>query len=414
MKILWLVNIPLPEVSIILKQPVIPFGGWLVNTSQQISRLNGTSLSIIFPGEKFQIYNGEKIKYIMFSNSKTSEHFEKILKDEKPDLVHIFGTEFPHTLEMIKICKKLSIKYVISIQGLVSAVSKYYVDGLPKNVVNRFTFRDLVKYDNISLQMKKFKKKGWKEKQSLKLAENIIGRTTWDKENVLRVNPIVNYYHCNETLRNSFYEGMWKYNNCEKFSIFLSQGSYPIKGLHFMLHAMKILKNNYDVKLYIAGTDITKSETYKDRLKISSYGKYIKELIDEYGLNECVHFLGVIHEKEMYERYLKSNVFVCSSTIENSPNSLGEAMLLGVPSVASYVGGIPDLLEHKKEGFLYQADAPEMLAYYIKYIFEQGASIENITNKSREKAMEMYNVQKNLERLLQIYKDIIGTGVKHG
>ena len=45
----------------------------------------------------------------------------------------------------------------------------------------------------------------------------------------------------------------------------------------------------------------------------------------------------------MCDRYLKSNLFVCCSAIENSPNSLGEAQLLGMPYVASFVGGVPEI-----------------------------------------------------------------------
>ena len=68
----------------------------------------------------------------------------------------------------------------------------------------------------------------------------------------------------------------------------------------------------------------------------------------------------------MKERFLKSNVFVSPSTIENSPNSLGEAMLLGIPCISSDVGGVKNLLKHEEEGYVYQTDAPYMLAYYVK------------------------------------------------
>lgn len=68
-------------------------------------------------------------------------------------------------------------------------------------------------------------------------------------------------------------------------------------------------------------------------------------------------------------RYLASSVFVSVSTIENSPNSVGEAMLFGCPVVSSCVGGVLDMLEHGQEGFLYQASAPYMLAWYVGCVF---------------------------------------------
>lgn len=63
----------------------------------------------------------------------------------------------------------------------------------------------------------------------------------------------------------------------------------------------------------------------------------------------------------MVKRYLLSNVFICPSTIENSPNSLCEAQLLGVPHIASYVGGTADLMKGNEE-CLYRFEETEMLA----------------------------------------------------
>ena len=60
-------------------------------------------------------------------------------------------------------------------------------------------------------------------------------------------------------------------------------------------------------------------------------------------LEDKVSFLGPLNAEQMKAEYLRSNVFLCPSSIENSPNSLGEAQMLGVPCVASYVGGIPIL-----------------------------------------------------------------------
>jgi len=112
-----------------------------------------------------------------------------------------------------------------------------------------------------------------------------------------------------------------------------------------------ILKRFPDTKLYVSGQNITKSDTLKDKLKISSYGKYIKELIEKYNLQKNVLFTGILDEKQMCKRYLKSHVFVSPSIVENESNSLSEAKILGVPSVDSYVGGVIDRIEHGKDGF---------------------------------------------------------------
>lgn len=53
----------------------------------------------------------------------------------------------------------------------------------------------------------------------------------------------------------------------------------------------------------------------------------------------------------MIEQYLKAHIFVCPSSVENSPNSLGEAQLLGVPCIGSIAGGIPSMLSMEKQDF---------------------------------------------------------------
>ena len=145
-----------------------------------------------------------------------------------------------------------------------------------------------------------------------------------------------------------------------------------------------------------------------DKLKKTSYAKYITELIKELNIEKHVFFTGLLDEQQMCERYLNSNVFVCPSSIENSPNSLGEAMILGVPCVSSNVGGVSDMLTHNQEGFLYQADAPYMLAYYICKIFENEELTKQISKNSRKKALKNHNREKNIEQLISIYYQIFG------
>lgn len=421
MNILWLINIPLPEASQLMNEEPLPYGGWLINVSEELANKDGVKLSITFPTNQANNYKeikGEKINYYPFTPIKESdkktidnnEFFEILLNNLKPDIVHIYGTELAHTLSMVNTCNKLNIKTVISIQGLVSIIHKHMYSNLPIHVIYGKTFRNIIKRDNVNGLKWLFKIRGKNEIEALKKANHIIGRTTWDKACSTQINPKAKYHFCNETLRDEFYKYKWKIDDCEKHSIFLSQGQYPIKGLHYVLEAMPmILKKFPEAKVYISGRDITKSNTIKDKILITYYGKYIKKMINKLTLGDKVFFTGPLDEKEMCQRYLKSNVFVCPSSIENSPNSLGEAMLLGVPSVAAAVGGIPDMLLHKKEGFLYQHDAPYMLAFYICEIFEKKDLALKFSNNARRHALNTHDRDENIGILTEIYNNILET-----
>ena len=89
--------------------------------------------------------------------------------------------------------------------------------------------------------------------------------------------------------------------------------------------------------------------------------------------------LGKLSEEEMKQQFLKSNVFVCASVLENSPNTVGEAMLLGVPVVASRAGGIPDMITDGSEGLLFETGNPADLASAVDKVFSQEKDAEGDT-----------------------------------
>ena len=111
----------------------------------------------------------------------------------------------------------------------------------------------------------------------------------------------------------------------------------------------------------------------------------------------------------MKQAYLQSNVFVLPSTIENSPNSLGEAMLLGVPCVAADVGGVSTMLR-PGEGYVYPSTAPYMLAHYIMEVFRMEERAEEMGALARQHALKTHAPEENLNRLLEIYREIAGEG----
>ena len=418
MNILWVTNVSLPEANILLKEKPSPFGGWLINAAKDLANKEDVELSIAFPSNKankLKELKGEKISYYPFvpvkeTDNKTIKYnksFETLLINLKPDIVHIYGTEIAHTLSMVNVCRKLGVKTVISIQGLVSIYAQHIYANLPLSAVYGFTLRNVLRRDSVYLHKKTFELRGKMEIESLEKTENIIGRTTWDKACSNQINPNAKYHFCNETIREEFYNHQWSIDDCERYSIFLSQGQYPIKGLHYMLEAMPlILKKFPTAKVYISGKDIVKSDSFKDKFLITYYGKYIKKIIKNLDLERNVVFTGPLDEQEMCQRYLKSNVFVCPSSIENSPNSLGEAMVLGIPCVASDVGGVSDMLKHKEEGFVYQTDASYMLAHYICEIFENEDLALKFSKNARQHAIKTHDRDENTRRLIEIYNEI--------
>lgn len=334
--------------------------------------------------------------------------FHVILDDFEPDIVHIFGTEFPHTLAMIRAFGNPD-KVLLGIQGICSVIAKEYMADIPENVQRTVTFRDRLKDDSLMQQQEKYKIRGEHERESIMLAGNITGRTSFDKQQCAEINPSAKYYHMNETMRPCFYMGKWSEKKAEPHSIFLSQGDYPLKGFHFMLQAMpKILEKYPDAHLYVAGNNIIgRGESkYPYFMRASAYGKYIKSLISKGKLKKKVTMVGMLSEQEMKEQFLKSSVFVCPSVIENSPNSLGEAMLLGVPVVASKTGGIPDMVTENKDGVLFEKGNVEALSKAILQIWDEPVIACVYGDNASTHARITHNADTNYKRLIEVYKDI--------
>lgn len=414
MKVLWITNILFPEADQLLtgSGDLKASGGWMLGAANALLETQSIKLYVASVSNKVSSLvklEGKQITYYILPLGKGNckincdyiPYWKHIQQEVQPDVVHIHGTEYSHGHAYMKACSCDNV--VISIQGLTSAYYYYYYYGMTKgDVYKNLTFRDIVRGTVIKGQ-KLFKQRGEYEKDMIRMAKHIIGRTSWDRARTWAINPDAAYHFCNETLRSDFYDGsVWDYNQCTKHSIFLSQAGYPIKGLHQVLKAMPIIIRHYpDTKIRIAGADITKSSSWSEKIRLSGYGLYIKRLIKKYHLEDKVTFTGNLNGAEMKQEYLRSNVFVCPSTIENSPNSLGEAQILGVPCVASYVGGIADMMKGNEDN-LYRFEEIEMLAEKVCRVF--GDQEKQIDMKPQ--ACIRHDRKLNSEQLYTIYCEV--------
>ncbi len=419
MRVLWICNIMLPVIAKQLGVSHSNKEGWLSGLAERILAEGNSSitLGVCFPAESKLSgkLNDRELYYESFYedtvheenyDSGLEEQMTQIINRFRPDIIHLFGTEYGHTMAALKAFRNPQ-KSLVGLQGVCHVCAKYYLQGIPKKVAKRITFRDFIKKDNLIRQQEKMEQRGEREKQALLLTGNVTGRTAFDREATEKVNNNARYYHMNETMRSAFYEAEWKMEFCETHSVFVSQGNYPIKGLHYVLRAMVVLVEKYpDVHLYVAGDNITRNNSFIGCLKVSSYGKYIQDLIKDNHLEPYVTFLGSLDADGMRERFLRSNVFVSASTIENSPNSIGEAMLLGMPVVSSEVGGVPDMLTNEAEGLLYPTEDTDALVCAISRVFEEPEFALRISKAAAKRARLTHDADTNYARLLEIYHDI--------
>ncbi len=417
MRILWIVNFTFPEAQVLLsgKGSHKSSGGWLLGAANALVQLHDVELSIASLSTKVDKITklvGERITYYLLpygtGNCRENHDYEplwRVVRDTvNPDVVHIHGTEYTHGLAYINACGVENV--CVSIQGLVSVYSNYYYSGLTRFDIRSSATPASIVRKSILDGYRDFKRRGKCEIELIKRVHHIIGRTSWDRAHSWAINPNAIYHHGGEILRQEFYNGpSWSYEECAPHSIFISQAGMPIKGLHQVLKAMPWVLSHYpDTTIRVAGYDISRNGGWKERIKLSDYGAIVKKLINKYELKQSITFTGPLDGEGMKKEYLGCNVFICPSSIENSPNSLGEAQILGVPVLASYVGGVMDMM-YGDESHLYRYEEVEMLAYLICDIFAKKDTIN--TACMREEARRRHDPRSIVSELLDIYESII-------
>lgn len=427
MRVLWVCNIMPPVIGQYLGKECSVKEGWISGILMRLAKeKEEIELGICYPvmnaseEAKVQVMIENK-KNIMcygfvedtvcpenYGGESLEKRLFEIIHDFQPQVLHIFGTEYGHSLAAAKAFHSPE-RTLVGLQGVISECAKEYMADLPVKVQNQVSFRDWLKKDSMKQQQEKFFIRGEREKEVLKLCGNVTGRTAFDKAAAKNINPHARYFFMNETMRGEFYEGKWNYSSCEKHRIFFSQADYPLKGFHYLLQALEYIKEKYpDVTVAIAGNSLVNFKTLKDKIKISAYGKYLRKFVKDLDLEDKITFLGKLSADEMKQQYLKCNTFVCASSLENSPNSVGEAMLLGTPVVASYTGGIPSMMEHEKEGLLFEKGNAKALAEAIMRTWESYPTVMTITENARVRARKTHDADENYKRLMEMYSAICG------
>lgn len=233
MKILWVSNVTFPEVCKKLNITIPVVGGWMQSGAKAMIETNSNiklAVASLYNGDTLLTITDFAIQYYLIPNKKRNQkynpelekYFSLIEKEFKPDIIHIHGSEYPHSLACAKACTNK--KVVVSIQGLVSACCRFYLGGIQVKEAKKFrTFRDIIRHDDLLIQQKKMEQRGIYEKELLKTVPHIIGRTSWDRANTWAINPHAQYHFCNETLRPSFYQTEWNYENCKNIPYFLAK-----------------------------------------------------------------------------------------------------------------------------------------------------------------------------------------------
>lgn len=321
---------------------------------------------------------------------------KRIVNTVKPDIIHVFGTEWPYGL----IAEYTDIPVVIHIQG---AIAPYNNAMFPPN----YNFFDVIR--EIGWKHPKRIKKAWWEysfDKSRLLIENRVwkvvkyymGRTEWDKNLSEMMHPGRTYFHVEEALRQEFSicNTSWKNTPREKITLISTGCSTFWKGPDMLIKVAKILKEygvNFEWK--VAGS-------------MRENVKRIVEMKEDMSFEENnIIFLGFIEPNELSKHLTNATMYVHTAYVENSPNSICEAQCLGVPIVSTNVGGIASLVKDGEQGILVPANDPWQMAHAIIKLAKDNNLMMRFSNNSKEIARQRHSDEHIKEQLLRTYQTII-------
>ncbi len=312
--------------------------------------------------------------------------FIRIITDFKPDVIYVFGSETE--LGLISLVTKIPI--ILHIQGILNPYLNAY---MPPG----FSWHDnrcgLLSFYKNRMGRIDWNRRCYRERIIIENINNYFGRTTWDKRLVRLMNPTCHYYECWEILRNEFY-----ISGCRTIPerpVIVSVISSPhYKGFDVILKTAKLLKE-FVFKDFVWSV--------YGNVQPASAEQHTGILHDK--VNVCLR--GVATAGNMVKELLNSSVYVHPSYIDNSPNSLCEAQILGCAVVATNVGGVSSLIEEGKTGFLVPANDPYQLAFLIKELCTDFNLNQTIGSEAKRVATKRHNGQKISNSIIEALNNII-------
>lgn len=423
MKILWITNVLIGDMCDELYRPHPTSGGWMESLLDDYKKDQEDEIIVINTEVRDDLYFLEKgnVKYYLlpcgnacdfnYKNVKNIKYIKRILENEKPDLINIWGTEYTLGLTALN-CNK-NIPSVVFIQGILDAIARNYEAGMSKKEIRKaISFRDVVKFDWISAQKKKYMKKAKFEKQIIRKSGNIISENLWCNAHCKSIATDVKTHYCQLSIRKEFFNYNWDLSRVENYTIMSNASGYPLKGLHILLKALKIVAEKYPmVMLHVPGPSMIKDNDLKSQLKQTGYARFIENMIKEYKLENNIKFLGVLSSDQMAQYMETTNVFVVPSALENHSSTLKEAMIVGTPCISSYVGGVPEYVKHGENGFLYRFEEYEMLAEYICVIFQDKELAIKLSKNGCETITSNHKSDNIYENIKAIYIDVVSQSI---
>lgn len=166
--------------------------------------------------------------------------------------------------------------------------------------------------------------------------------------------------------------------------------SDPRKGFHLLTSALQ--KLSYSLK--------------QDQIELVVFGSSQPSQPPDFGFK--AHYLGRLNDDiSLSILYAAADVFVAPSIQDNLPNTVMEALACGTPCVAFNIGGMPDMIEHQKNGYLALPFEVEDLARGIAWVLEDKQHWQSLSWRARKKVEQEFTLERQAKTYLKLFEEIL-------
>jgi len=392
-KVLWFVNVPFPPVDRALQtgRPFTGSGWWMAALLAAVRRAGDIDIHVAWghdgvyhaavrldasttveafpfwrysqPSQDGRIGNASA-EALNALASRYPVGVDGVIDRVRPHVIHVHGTEGPAGL----LLQRHRLPTVVSIQGSVATWATRYWGSHgwqtrirhPRSVVNGMLFAA----------------RGRREAQILRAATAVAGRTRWDERFCRSRAPQAVYYRAYECVRPEFLSVRRRPQSYRtEQQVLTVSSSQPYKGIDVAIAAIARMRaSGRKVKLILAGS-------FSQR----GWGSEILNAVAAAGPG-AVEMTGYLSAAEIADRMVEADAFVLPSHIENSSNSLLEAMAAGMPCVAASVGGVPSMLRHGVEGLLFRRGDASALARQLERVLDDHDLASRLGQAAAERA----------------------------
>lgn len=425
MRILWFADWQPLAVRRRLSLPDFPGPqAWVDALAVLLSQQLEVELAVATPGpQKFAPFKEEGVLYLhvprairssraariavnwqhRLTSAETLAAAAALVRARRPDIVHVHGTESTFGLLAPSLC---STPCVISLQGILQAYERLYFAGRsPREVAGLVASAEFLKGRGVVHRYVLLRREAAREARIMRGARWFIGRTAWDRHALATVNPAAVYFHCDEIMRPEFYETAWAQEGHDGATIYTTSSAMLGKGTECLLGAFAMLQRRPapGLQLRVAGVEPG-----------SEVDGLYRGAARRLGVERRVEWLGRLDAAGIARELRAADVFAYPSHVDNSPNAVVEAMLVGTPTVATRVGGIPTILEKGKEGLLVPRGDAAALADAVRRLLSDRALAARLGAAARATALQRNAPTRVVARTLEIYADVIAQARPNG